>query len=93
MIDCICDEKIAEQKLRQHVKESHEMDAIQSFVKAHFINPDPNVPDSWECMKCKHSKNKETILVSENTGVEHIKNEHLGDAIKEFESSLKPFVA
>lgn len=41
-------------------------------------------------MKCKHARNKETILVSENTGVEHIKSEHLDDAIKEFESSLKP---
>lgn len=90
MIDCICDEKIPEQKLRQHVKENHEMDAIRSFIKAHFINPDPIEPDSWECMKCRHSKNKETILVSENTGVDHIKNEHLNDAIKEFESSLKP---
>lgn len=46
LIDCICDEKIPEQKLRQHVKENHEMDAIQSFIKAHFINPDPKEPDS-----------------------------------------------
>lgn len=91
MIDCICGEKIPTQILRKHVKENHETNVIKMFMSAHFKNPDLNVPDSWECMKCRHSKNKETVLVSEETCIEHIRDEHFNEAVKEFEGSLKQY--
>ena len=65
------------------------MDAFKAYMITHFKNPDPKVLDSWECMKCRHSKNKETVLVSEDTCIEHIKDEHFNEAIKEFEGSLR----
>ena len=89
MIDCICGEKIPKQKLSRHVKEKHEMDAFKAFMTTHFKNPDLKVPDSWECMKCRHSKNKETVLISEDTCIEHIKDDHSNEAINEFKESLR----
>lgn len=89
MIDCICGEKIPEQKLRRHVKDIHEMDAYKAFMTSHFRNPDPKIPDSWECTNCRHSKNKETILISEDTCIEHIKDKHFDEAIKEFADAVK----
>jgi hypothetical protein len=89
VIDCICGEKISEQKLREHVKEHHEINAIKAFMTVHFKNRDLIVPDSWECTKCRRLKNKETMFISENAGIEHIKDEHFNEAVKEFVDSLK----
>jgi len=89
VIDCICGKKIPAEELRKHVRENHEMDAYKAFITNHFKNPDPKIPDSWECTKCRHLKNKETILISEETGIEHIKDEHFDEAIKEFADSVK----
>ena len=89
MIVCICDEKTSEENLYKHVKEDHEMDAFKAFMTTHFKNPDPRVPDSWECMKCKHSKKMETDLISEESCMEHIKNAHFNEAVNEFADSLK----
>jgi hypothetical protein len=46
-------------------------------------------PDSWECTKCRHSKNKETSFLSEDSCFEHIKEDHFDAAIKEFADGLK----
>jgi hypothetical protein len=89
VIDCICGEKISQQKLRKHIEEHHEMNAIKAFMTAHFRNTDHIVPDSWECKKCRHLKNKEIMFISESTGIDHVKDEHINEAIKEFEDSLK----
>lgn len=87
--DCICGEKIPTQKLHKHVEDNHEMGAYKAFMTGHFKNPDPKVPDSWECTKCRHLKNKEIVLISEDICIEHIKAEHLDEAINEFADSIK----
>jgi len=89
VIDCICGETLSEQKLRRHIKEQHEMNAIKAFMTTHFKNTDNIVPNSWECMKGRHLKNKETVMISEETCIKHIKDEHFNEAIKEFKDSLK----
>jgi len=89
VIDCICGEKIPAEKLRKHVKENHEMDVYKAFMTNHFKNTDPKVSDSWECTKCRHLKNKEIVFLSEDTCIEHIKDEHFDEAINEFADSMK----
>lgn len=64
------------------------MDAFKAFLSTHFKNPDPKVPDSWECTKCRHSKNKEIEFISEDTCIEHIKYVHPNEAIRELAESL-----
>lgn len=88
MLDCTCGEKIPDHKLRKHLKEDHQTQVIKAFMTTHFKNR-ARVPDSWECMKCRHSKNKETDFISEESCIQHIKDEHLNEAVDEFADGLK----